>query len=148
MPLLLSFFSSKLGQFSIIGLVVVGIISYYKINIWDLSNQIKQYISDIRVLENDKSILQSNIEELMSTNMDNITALNDYKKELDKLNLSYSIIINGKDKEIQHLKLLLKDATKPVVYTKTVDVKDCKIQVKDKPDENDTTFNSINSIGF
>ena len=148
MTMILSFLKSKLGKYIVAGLIIAGIVTYYKVEIWNLGRQITNYISTIEVLENDNKILKDNLNNVIEVNKGQVQTLEKYKEEINNLNENYEVVLKGKVKEIERLKLLLKDATKPVTYKKVIEVKDCKIQVKDKPDETDITYNSINSIGF
>ena len=84
--------------------------------------------------------MQNNIE-----NSNTIHILEDEVLNAYKLN---EALLRSKDTQIQNLKGIIQDLQKPDVFPEEKEYKNVKIKIKDTPDENDTIFSTISSIGI
>jgi len=143
-----SFFSTNMGKYIIFAVTTAGIVLYFNIRVSLLESKNTTLQSEITSLKVDLRTETNNLEASVAVNKINVKAIQQYKKDVEKLKSLNSIIISSKDKDIEQLKRTLKNLKRPVIYTSETKMKDCIIKVKETPDENDTIFTDINSIGL
>lgn len=147
MPLLMPLLTNK---FVWIGLAFVAVITYYNIQVFALEHTVQGLEADVKNLQADIRVLKGNYAIVENTNKENISTIEQYKRDLNASKQLQNIITSGKDAEINSLKKIIKELRTVDVYPETLKFKECEVKVKRINDVNETnsSFSSILNIGI
>lgn len=133
-------------------LVIIGLTSviiFMKFEIWSLERDLEKADILNSKLELRLDTSTSNLHKAVLVNDINEISMKECILNTDKLNGSYVIIVENKEKLISKLRATISELSKPVIYPETIIYKECVVKIKSQGavNETDITFNSISNIG-
>jgi len=132
----------------VLGIIfLIGYILYQFTNILSLESTINKKDSIILLLRNNNNTLNLNVRACKHVNNSNNYVIKDMKRDSIVLKGFYNKSLVLKDKLILTLRNDIKELKKPVQYPETIVYKECKVKIKTKVEDEDSTFNIISNIG-
>ena len=126
----------------------LALLSAYGVHVWILEAKIDTLNVNNAKLELTLRNTKLSLEEVLEVNNKNNLVMKRVEEDILSLQNLNNIVVDTKDKEIEVLKNIILEIDEEVDYPKEMDYKNITIKIKEFPDENDTTFNIINNIGF